>query len=491
MLIIPLTGKISKKNPPIVTIAIILINCFVFFVLQAGDTKRYGEATAFYFKSGLARIEVSAYLDYARTARGAKTKLPPRIKELDEAAIMHLSIKMQSDEAFMEKLLNDEIITPREETYPGWKRLRTQYQDKLNRIVTFRYGFKPAKWSVLTAFTHMFLHGSFGHILGNMIFLWLVGCVLELGCGRAVYAAIYLLSGLLAVALFGVVYKHSSTPLIGASGAIAGLMGAYTVLYGRKRIKVFYSLVFYFNYTSVPGIILLPVWIGNEFFQLFFGGQSHIAYVAHIGGLTSGAALGYLNLKLLGRADEELFREDPKEKIPVILEKALYRMEELDMEGARSLLEEVLEIDPDNQSALTHLFNIDKLNPEDERFNKTASRLLRRLTHGSEGFEALRSTYTEYCHISVRPRLSPSLLFRIGSAFSAHGYLEEAEKIMAALLRTTPRLKELPGGLLNLGRAYLEKGMTEKGQKCLRIICQRYPESGQCQVARSLLKESA
>ncbi len=490
MLIIPLTGKISKKNPPIVTIAIILINCFVFFVLQAGDTKRYREATEFYVKSDLARMEVSGYLGYLRTTKGKKSDLPRREKGLDKATIMRFSAEMRSDRVFMERLLNDEIITPGDEIYPTWKRLRTEYEGKLNRMVIFGYGFKPAKRSLLTAFTHMFIHGSFMHVLGNMIFLWLVGCVLELGCGRVLYVAIYLISGILAVGLFCVVYMHSSVPLVGASGAIAGLMGAYTVLYGRKRIRVFYSLGFYFNYTRVPAIILLPIWIGNEFFQLFFGGQSQIAYVGHIGGLSSGAFLGYLNVRLLGWADEEIFAEDPKEKIPAILEKALQRVAELDMDGARLLLKEVLEIDPNNQSALTHLFNIDKLNPGGEHFNETASRLLLRLSQGSEDYEALHNTYTEYCRISKRSKLSPNLLFRIGSVFSAHGHLEEAEKIMAMLLRTNQGLQELPVGILKLARAYLKKGMTDKGQKCLKIICQRYPGSGQCQIARRLLKGS-
>jgi len=77
----------------------------------------------------------------------------------------------------------------------------------------------------------MFLHGGFGHLLGNMIFLWLVGCMLEMGCGRGFYSAAYIVTGLCSVILFWSVYPKSTMPLIGASG----LMGAFTVLYGRKR----------------------------------------------------------------------------------------------------------------------------------------------------------------------------------------------------------------------------------------------------------------
>jgi membrane associated rhomboid family serine protease len=489
MLIIPLTGKISKKNPPVITIGIILINCFVFFVLQAGERHWHSQATQFYVESGLAKIEVSRYLAYVRVTKSEESELPlEEQEELDEAAIMSHHAKMQSDEVFMEKLLNGEIVKPEDQTYPTWKSLRTKYENKLSRVVSIRYGFKPADRSVLTAFTHMFLHGSFMHILGNMVFLWLVGCVLELGCGRVVYVAIYLVSGILAVGLFFLVYMNSRIPLIGASGAIAGLMGAYTVLYGTKKIRVFYSVGFYFNYARVSGIILLPLWIGNEIFQLFFGSCSQIAYVAHIGGLTSGASLGYVSLRLLRRVDEELFAEDPKEKIPSILEKALERMGELDMDGARSLLQEALAIDPNNRDALTHLFNVDKLDPQGERFHKTASKLLLRLSRDRKGHEVLYSTYNEYCRISRRPRFSLNLLFRISSIFSAQGHLKESEKIMALLMRKNPKFQKLPGGILNLARAYLTMGMGEKGKECLKIICQRYPESSESQIARRLFK---
>ena len=178
MLIIPLTGKISWQNPPAITIAIILMNCFVFFVLQAGDGKRYEQATRFYVESGLAKMEISRYLDYLETEKGEDLGAISRRKEnLDEKTIVRYYQKMQADQAFIKKLQNDGIITPEEDIYPTWKSLRIKYEDMLSILFSFRYGFKPAQKNILTAFTYMFLHGSFMHILGNMVFLWLVGCV--------------------------------------------------------------------------------------------------------------------------------------------------------------------------------------------------------------------------------------------------------------------------------------------------------------------------
>jgi membrane associated rhomboid family serine protease len=488
MLIIPLTGKISKQNPPIVTILLILINCFVFFIFQWGDAEKYRKAFEFYLESGLAKMEVTRYGDYIIDTRGeGSISALLGQKELSDDAFMRLYPEMQRDEVFMKKLLNDEIITTEDPGYGPWKSLRMHFEAMKAQTVAQKYGFKPAERSLVTTFSYMFLHGSIMHLFGNMVFLWLVGCVLELGCGRAFYVALYLLTGVAAVWLFGLIYMSSTAPLVGASGAIAGLMGAFTVLYGRKKIKVFYSFGFYFNYAKVAGIALLPVWIGKEIFQLLFGSYSQIAYVAHIGGLASGALFGYVNLKFLGQASEEVFGEDPREKIPQLLEGAMQRIGKLDMHGARPLLEEVLEIDPQNKSALTHLFNIDKLNPRDARFHKTASRLFNLLTDDSKAHQTLYATYKEYRRLSKKLKLGPDLIFRIASAFSVHGYVDESAKIMALFLKDRPEYQKLPTGMLRLGQAYLKNGMKKRGKECLQILCRRFPESAESKIARQLL----
>jgi tetratricopeptide (TPR) repeat protein len=105
----------------------------------------------------------------------------------------------------------------------------------------------PAYKSLLTALTYMFLHGSVGHLFGNMVFLWIVGCMLEMGLGRLLYMGLYIFGGVVAAGVFCLIYMNSTVPVVGASGAIAGLMGALAVLFGEKRIKIFYSLTHLFN----------------------------------------------------------------------------------------------------------------------------------------------------------------------------------------------------------------------------------------------------
>ena len=488
MLIIPLTNNISKDNPPLITILIIAINCFIFFFIQSGDSRDHHRAMQFYLDSGLGSIEVSRYLNYVEMNKNKEILHSQYRNKVSKNTVIRHYAQMLRDGTFMHKLLTDQIITIDEEIYVEWRQLRDEFDHMLSKVTSMKYGFIPSSARYLNAITYMFLHGGIMHLVGNMVFLWLVGCVLELAWGRAVYAGLYLLTGAASVGLYYLIYMDSVVPLIGASGAISGLMGAYTLLYGKRKIKIFYSLGVYFNYTTIYAIVLLPIWIGKEFFQLFFGGPSQVAYVAHIGGLASGALLAVLSLKILGQVDQEVFKEDPKEGIDLLLEAALQKIGKLDMSGARPLLEQILEKDPNNVDGLNHLFNIDKLNPQSETFHKTTSRVLLRLSSDKENQQRVYDIYKEYADLAKPLRLHPDLLLRLSSIFSAQGHLEEAEKIIAMLLRKYPQSQKIPSGILDLGRAYLKKGVSAKGEKCLRVLCKRYPGASESQAALRLLQ---
>ena len=488
MLIIPLTNNISKHNPPLITIIIIAINCFVFFFIQSGDRRNQQKAMQFYLDSGLGSIEVSRYLDYMERNKSKEILDSPHRDTVSKNTVARYYSKMLNDSTFMHKLLTEQIITVDQEIYEEWRMLRSQFADMLSTVTSMKYGYIPSSSHYLNGITYMFLHGGVMHLVGNMVFLWLVGCVLELGCGRVAYAGLYLLSGVASVCFYHFVYMDSVLPLIGASGAISGLMGAYSLLYGKKKIKIFYSLGVYFNYTRMYAIVLLPVWIGKEFFQLFFGGPSQVAYVAHIGGLISGVVLAVLILKLWGQVDEEVFKEDPKEGIDSLLEIALQKIAKLDMSGARPVLEQILEKDPQNTAALIHLFNIDKLNPQSESFHRTASRVLVRLSTNKVNQQKVYDIFKEYADTAKPLRLHPDLLFRLSSIFAVQGHLEDAERIIGMLLQKYPKSQKIPSVILNLGRAYLKKGMSAKGEKCLRVVCKRFPGSSESQVALRLLQ---
>ena len=416
MFIIPLIGKISWRNPPFVTVGIILLNCLVFFLFQAGESEKHHEVSRYYFESGLANIEVPRYIAY-REGRVQESDDSLDTQQLDEDTLVRFYLEMERDFAYLNKLNNDEIILPSDPQYANWKFLKTEYDHQRSQIISLQYGFRPAYKSFMTAFTYMFLHGSAGHLFGNMVFLWIVGCMLEMGLGRWLYAGLYIWGGLIAAGMFWLIYMNSTMPVVGASGAIAGLMGAFAVLFGKKKVKIFYSLGFYFNYLKIPAIILLPIWIGNEFFQLFFGNARHVAYVAHIGGLMGGALFGVLILKFCVKLKNDVFDEIPEDDIAPLMERALKHIAELDMPSGRRLLGEVLAKDPENIDALTHLFNVDKLSPETEEFHGTAKKLIFHLSRNDNTHEKANKIYQEYVGHTRRPRLSAQLYLQLSSIF--------------------------------------------------------------------------
>jgi membrane associated rhomboid family serine protease len=148
-----------------------------------------------------------------------------------------------------------------------------------------------------TAFTAMFLHGGLLHIGGNMVFLAIFGPNVEEVVGRLKYLAFYLLGGLVALAAQIVVDPNSVAPTLGASGAIAAVLGGYIVLYPRARILSLIFIVFFVTIIEVPALVILGFWFLE---QVLFGaaglanpagGGGGVAYFAHVGGFVFGLAL--------------------------------------------------------------------------------------------------------------------------------------------------------------------------------------------------------
>jgi len=147
--------------------------------------------------------------------------------------------------------------------------------------------------------TSMFLHGGWIHLIGNMLYLWIFGNNVEDRFGRPGFIAFYLFGGLAAAASQVLIDPASTTPVIGASGAIAAVLGAYLVLYPRARVLAIVFLVFFYQLLEIPAVIVLGFWF---ILQLIDGlaslGVSHasggVALFEHIGGFVLGVVIGLL-----------------------------------------------------------------------------------------------------------------------------------------------------------------------------------------------------
>ena len=140
----------------------------------------------------------------------------------------------------------------------------------------------------LTLFTAMFVHGGFMHLAGNMLYLWIFGNSVESAMGAGRYLLFYLLTGLCATLVHVISEPDSAIPMIGASGAIAGILGAYFILYPRAYIKTFVLLFIFIQIIHVPAIIVLGIWFLRQILGI---GSDGVAWYAHIGGFLVGMVL--------------------------------------------------------------------------------------------------------------------------------------------------------------------------------------------------------
>ncbi len=182
-------------------------------------------------------------------------------------------------------------------------------------LFTLKYGYIP--WEMvhqaelyesihapifLTPFSSMFMHAGWMHIIGNMLFLWIFGNNVEDYFGPVKFLLFYIVSGLSAIFLFTLFGPNSKVPLVGASGAIAGVMGAYYVLHPRGRITVLFFLFFIIQFLVLPAKIVLGFWFALQLFMALMGSSSGggVAWLAHVGGFLFGWGLLRLLVKWRG-----------------------------------------------------------------------------------------------------------------------------------------------------------------------------------------------
>jgi membrane associated rhomboid family serine protease len=145
--------------------------------------------------------------------------------------------------------------------------------------------------SLPTLISHMFLHGGWMHLAGNMLFLWIFGDNLEDEMGHAGFAVFYIVSGFAAAGLQVAADPASAVPMVGASGAIAGVLGGYLLLFPRARVDVLFIFVIFFRIFAIPAWIVLGVWFGLQLVNGAVNPGDGVAYLAHVGGFIGGAVL--------------------------------------------------------------------------------------------------------------------------------------------------------------------------------------------------------
>jgi membrane associated rhomboid family serine protease len=177
------------------------------------------------------------------------------------------------------------------------------------QLLVQSFGVVPAHFSWMSVLTSMFLHGGWLHFLGNMLYLWIFGDNVEDRLGHGLYVVFYVFCGAAAALGQAAIQPYSLVPMIGASGAIAGVMGAYFVLYPQSRVLTAVIIIFYLDIIEIPAIFFLGIW----FLMQFFSGVGSLGADAAAGGVAFGAhVVGFIAGALLGLIRRSSERHPPQ-----------------------------------------------------------------------------------------------------------------------------------------------------------------------------------
>jgi len=265
---LPIRDSNPTERRPVVTLALIAANVLIFLFWQPtlrGGADAELEQQAFYWCHGLIPYEVTHQTDLADGGSGGAAAL--------------------------------------EDDYGrGRPDIGSDIQRFLQREC-------PSKSWLLSVFESMFLHGGWLHIAGNMLFLWIFGNNIEDRLGHVLFLLFYLAGGVAAAALQIAFAPDSAIPNVGASGAIAAVLGAYLVLHPRARVTTLLFLLFFVTWLELPAVAVLAFWFALQLIN-GLGGlgvdvNSGVAYWAHVGGFVFGAVIAFVFLRRPGRGTQD------------------------------------------------------------------------------------------------------------------------------------------------------------------------------------------
>lgn len=420
-MLIPLShDRMTLQRLPWVTVGIIVVNLVVFLFTWPEARREYEQLDEFAL-------------------------------DIEDYAYSHPSVLEEDCESCPETLELDRMIEE-------WKALQAEH-------IYSRYGYVPARPSLSGLLGSLFLHAGWMHLLGNMYFLWLCGCSIEDIWGRPLYAAVYLVGGAGAALTHAAIQPDSTAHLVGASGAIAALMGIFCVRCWNSSIEFFYMFLAFFGFFSAPAWIMLLLWFLRELGSAFIFSDSTVAFWAHIGGFAFGAAFA-AGMKFT-RLEEKFIAPSLDRKTNLVSKHPMFAsgMEHFDRGEYREAVsalriavqEDREDTDPYHLLARSYLALGQPIEAGRWLRQELAIHLRRR------DVELAASTYEEMVEAAPDLELTPRELFSLANVFVTLDHDSRARGFLETILQTASDPLLRLRSALSLAELYARSGDARKG----------------------------
>jgi len=453
----PISSETYIRRVPLVTLILIGINFIVFFVTYP-----------------IMRSQNSALVEVAKKLKQQEYSI--YLRHSDEFGEIKASGNVFAVLDSVEKKLTQGDVNIPEEEYSRWKKLFDQFNDTKNKLFISKWGFNPKKFSIITLITSLFLHGGWMHIIGNMWFLWLVGVNIEDSWGRPFFLGLYILFGIVA-SLFFTIFNNTNVHLIGASGAIAGLMGVFTIKFFKNRIKFLLILFpFFVGVVSVFAGFVFPFWFIEQLLYAIYVQGSNVAFWAHVGGFSFGViTVILLNASGFEKAVLEKGVDNTIDSVDTRFRKAIEMETRGDVDSAIGILEEYVKDNLDNLEALQSLGSLYLRKGLEERaalyFRKALNPVIR-----SQNYIGIIQFYIDYIKNNRLDRyLTPGESYRIAEAYRKNNDIDSSIYVLLQSYKFNRDSNEAPLILLRLIKALVGAGRDDKARYAFNELATRFP----------------
>ncbi len=459
----PIGRKAALNKFPYFTIGLILLNVLVFVLTWPGEKKFLNERVSFEQFSSLGQQVLDVLIS-------------PNSGIPQETRILLQNEKESPD--FPTPLVNQIFLSVQNQTIVISHQAQYQWQLRYPLYIAFKeslekssenrhsvfskYGFSKEGPIFPNIFTYQFLHAGILHIFFNMFFLWLVGCNIEERWGPPIFLSLYLLGGVAAALVQNAFYPQHQEPLIGASGAVASMMGAFLIRYATMKIRIFYLLFlsFYprFGTFEVPAWIVAPLWF---FQQLFMGLMTikyspRVGYWAHIGGFIFGVGGGILIRTFrIGKQWEDAFEQAP-DKLELKVEKGVSAFFLNDFQKARRIFNEIITVCPQHIKAREGLLRVYEREKNQSAFCQTAIELMK-ITNEKNDTVLMNEILDRTKIVIKNAELNDFLFFQIASFYEKAQRWKEAVQTYQYIIEKFNRSTYMPKVLLALGKILKQK----------------------------------
>jgi membrane associated rhomboid family serine protease len=331
------------------------------------------------------------------------------------------------------------------------------FEKEQNSDILDQYAFVPARPRLLAYVTANFLHGGWLHLIGNMWFLWLAGFILEDNWGRVIYSAFYLVAGAAALQFYAWCAPGSYMPLIGASGAVAALMGAFLIRFPKMKIEMAFLALFFRIRFKAPAYALLPLWLAMEFFYgSVFGVSSPVAHWAHVGGFLFGMAGAYGIMKsgLEQKASDAIEAKIGWSAAPEII-RATEALDKSNFDEAATILQNYVKQKPNASDGLELLQQVNWRRRDIPGYLEVTAQLCQ-LHLKAQDSEAAWRAFEDYTN-GGGDKLPPVMWLQIARLLETQQNFDRAAREYERLAEAHPTEKQSILALVAAGRLNLKK----------------------------------